>query len=97
MVKHVLLGRDGDAVAGGGTEAPIVQGLQHFAVDRWRQALNHNLLDDIASFVDRDFDHDIALQAVEFRSRDDRVGGNYGQRRADFLSGQRSVENRTQG
>ena len=48
VVEHVLLGRDRDAVAGGGAKAPILQCFEYLAVNRRSQALNHNFLDDIA-------------------------------------------------
>ena len=70
VIVDVLLGCDGDAVASGGAEAPILQGFEHLAVDCRSQALDHNFLDDVALFVDRDFDNDVALKTAQFVGRD---------------------------
>ena len=96
MVVHVLLGRDGDAIAGGRSKAPILQGFEHFAVDRRGQTLNYDFLNNVAFFIDRDLDHDIALQPVQLDGSDGWVRRDHGQSRADFFSGQWPVQNRAQ-
>ena len=96
MVVDILLGCDGDAVASRGTETPIVQGLEHLAVDCRSQALDHNFLDNVALFVDRDFDNDISLKTAQFVRRDVGIGRDYRKRRADFFSGQRTFKDRAQ-
>ena len=65
------------------------QGFEHLAVDCWSQALNHNFLDDVALFVDRDFDNDVALKPAQFVSRDVRVGRDDRQSGTDLFASQR--------
>src|SRR5882724_1302864 len=97
VVEHVLLRRDGNAVASGRAKAPILQGFEDLAVNRRRQTLNHSLLDDVAALVDGDFDHDVTLKAIQFGCGNNRVGRDDGQSGANLFSGQRSLQNCTQG
>src|ERR1700690_50069 len=86
VVIHVLLGRDGDAVAGSRAKAPILERLEHLAVDHRCQALNHNFLDNVAILIDRDFDDYISLQAPQFIGSNVRIRRDNRQRGTDFLS-----------
>ena len=82
MIVHILLGKDRDPVAGGGTKAPIVQGFEHLSVNGWSQALNHNFLNDATVFVDGDLDDHITLQTLQFGSSHGWIGRNNRQGRA---------------
>ena len=51
---RILLRRDGSAIAGGGTEMPILECCKAFVVDVGSQALKYRFLCDLPALVDRD-------------------------------------------
>ena len=54
---RVLFRRNRGAVSGGGLEVPILKRCEAFVVDIRTEALQHGFLDDLAAFVDCDFNN----------------------------------------
>ena len=73
MVVDILLRCDGDAVASGWAEAPVLQSFENLAVDCRSQTLNDNFLDDRALFVDGDFNDYVSLKTAQFVGSDARI------------------------
>jgi len=94
MVVDVLLGRNGHAVLGCRSEAPVLQRREHLLVDSRSEALNHDLLHNSARFVDRDFDDNISFDPGRVRSKC-RIRRNDRQRWSNFGAGEGSVRERS--
>ena len=74
VVDDVLLGRDRDTVASGGTKVPIFERCQNFLVDCAAQTLNHGSGDDVSAFVDGDlYDHVALCESVQIVGRNPRL------------------------
>ncbi len=94
MVVDVLFGWNGRPVLGCGSEAPVLQRRKHLLVDSRSKALKHDLLDNSARLVDRDFDDNISCDPSRVRSKR-RIRRNDRQRWSNFRAGEGSVRERS--
>src|SRR6202008_5098116 len=86
VIDHILLGRDGDAVAGGGPEAPVFERRQNLRVNRRTHALDYGLADDGSALIDHNLNHYISFcNSTEVVGIDARLGGDSWQRRTNLL------------
>src|ERR1700687_1016672 len=81
----VLLRRDGCAVAGCGMKVPIVQRCQALVIDIRTQALQHSFTDNLAPFIDGDFNDLVTRRRRQLPRVDGRVRSRDGESRTNLV------------
>jgi len=93
MEVDVMLGRNGDSVAGCGTEAPVAHSGDDSFVDPMPEPLQEPLANHGPALVDCDFNDHVPLKSVrQFPFGDARIGEYDGQGRLHFIALGRAVE-----
>src|SRR5580658_8523754 len=82
----VLLGGNGRPVAGGWVKVPVFQRRKAPVVDHGAKALQDGFSADFSSFVNRNFDDDLAFRLRPLPRVDHRIGSRNGQRWMNLIA-----------